>query len=39
MKNTEIENLDDFKAQVEERKIRYEELRKKRKDTMREKID
>ncbi len=39
MKNTEIENLDDFRAQIEERKQRYEALRQKRQDVMQEKID
>ena len=39
MENTEIENLDDFKAQIEERKQRYEALRQKRQDVMQEKID
>ena len=39
MKNTEIENLDDFRAQIEERKQKYEALRQKRQDVMQEKID
>ncbi len=39
MKNTEIENLDDFRAQIEERKQRYEALRQKRQYVMQEKID
>lgn len=39
MKNTEIENLDDFKSKISERKQRFEALRKKRNDFMQEKID
>ncbi len=39
MKDTEIENLDDFKSKINERKQRFEALRKKRNDVMQEKID
>ena len=40
MKNTEIENnQNDFRAQLEERKLKYEALRQKRQDVMQEKID
>ncbi len=39
MKNTEIENLDDFKAQIEERKQKYESLRQKRQDVMSKNIE
>lgn len=39
MKNTEIENLDDYKTKISERKQRFEVLRKKRNDVMQVKID
>ncbi len=39
LKDTEIENLDDFKSKINERKQRFEALRKKRNDVMQEKID
>jgi hypothetical protein len=39
MTNTEIDNLNDFRTQIQERKQRYEALRKKRKDVMQEKVD
>ena len=39
LKDTEIENLDDFKSKINKRKQRFEALRKKRNDVMQEKID
>jgi hypothetical protein len=39
MTNTEIDNLDDFRAQIKERKQRYDALRKKRNDVMQERVD